>query len=106
MTTAPDSQWTFLTNHSHVLLCLVREPGATLRRVADLVGITERAVQRIVRDLEQAGVITRRRQGRRNTYTVDPGFHLRHPLEAHRTVGHLLALLEEAPEVESAARPA
>lgn len=94
----PDNRWTFLTNHTHVLLCLVREPDATLRRVADLVGITERAVQRIVRDLEQAGVLTRRRRGRRNTYTVDPGFHLRHPLEARRTVGHLLALLEEVPE--------
>ncbi|GBF07932.1 N-acetylglucosamine deacetylase [Deinococcus aerius] len=100
----PDSQWTFLTNHSHVLLCLVREPGSTLRQVAERVGITERAVQRIVRELEQAGVLTRARQGRRNTYTVNPGFHLRHPLEAHRTVGHLLALLEEA-EASLTARP-
>lgn len=91
---APDRSWTFLTNHTHVLLCLVREPGGTLRQVAERVGITERAVQRIIRDLEQAGVITRTREGRRNRYAVNPGFHLRHPLEARRTVGELLTLLE------------
>lgn len=89
-----DDTWTFLTNHTHVLLCLARDPDVTLRTVADVVGITERAVQRIVRDLETAGVIRRERQGRRNHYSVHPDFHLRHPLEAHRTVRDLLVLLE------------
>lgn len=94
MTDAAERQWTFLTNHTHVLLCLAREPGATLRRVAEQVGITERAVQRIVRELEEAGVLTHTRQGRRNVYALNADFHLRHPLEAHRTIRHLLALLE------------
>lgn len=102
---APDSHWTFLTNHTHVLLCLVRRPDSTLRQVAGEVGITERAVQRIVRELEQAGVLTRTRQGRRNTYTVDAHVPLRHPLEAHRTVGHLLALLDGETSPETAAVP-
>ncbi|MFC4425236.1 MULTISPECIES: helix-turn-helix transcriptional regulator [Deinococcus] len=85
--------WTFLTNHTHVLLCLERYPGDTLREVANRVGITERAVQRIVRDLEEAGVVTRERQGRRNTYRLQRSAALRHPLEAHHTVGELLDLL-------------
>ncbi|WP_019012302.1 winged helix-turn-helix domain-containing protein [Deinococcus aquatilis] len=89
----PSGHWTFLTNHTHVLLCLVRQPEATLRQVALEVGITERAVQRIVRDLEQSGTLTRTRRGRRNSYTVNADFALRHPLEAHRNVGDLLALL-------------
>jgi DNA-binding IclR family transcriptional regulator len=95
--TVPPSQWTFLTNHTHVLLCLVRRPDATLRQVALEVGITERAVQRIVRDLEQSGTLTRTRTGRRNSYAVNAAFALRHPLEAHRSVGDLLALLAPAP---------
>jgi len=65
-----------------------------LRDVADRVGITERAVQRIVQDLEQAGVITRQREGRRNHYRINPDRHLRHPVESHRTVGDLLALID------------
>ncbi|WP_235692662.1 helix-turn-helix transcriptional regulator [Deinococcus aquaedulcis] len=85
--------WTFLTNHTHVLLCLDRFPGDTLREVAARVGITERAVQRIVRDLEEAGVVSRERQGRRNTYRIQHAAALRHPLEAHHTVGELLASL-------------
>ena len=85
--------WTFLTNHAHVLLCLHQRPGDTLREVAARVGITERAVQRIVRDLEDAAVLTRERQGRRNTYRIRPDVPLRHPLEAHRSVGDLLELI-------------
>ncbi|ANE42533.1 winged helix-turn-helix domain-containing protein [Deinococcus puniceus] len=95
--TPPPSHWTFLTNHTHVLLCLVRQPDATLRQVALEVGITERAVQRIVRDLEQSGTLTRTRTGRRNSYAVNAAFALRHPLEAHRSVGDLLALLAPVP---------
>ena len=85
--------WTFLTNHSHVLLCLVEDPEQRLRDVAERVGITERAVFRIVADLEEAGVITRRREGRRNQYEVHGDRPLRHAVEAHRTVGDLLGLL-------------
>lgn len=86
------SDWTFLNNHTHVLLCLAREPGARLRDVAVLVGITERAVQKIVRDLEKSAVLRRFRDGRRNRYEIDFDQPLRHPLESRHTVGELLGL--------------
>ena len=82
--------WTFLSNYSHVLICLSRDPHLTMREVAIDVGITERAVQRIVRELIEAGVLTAEKKGRRNVYHVNQDVHLRHPLEAHRTVGDLL----------------
>jgi len=84
--------WTFLTNHARVLLCLAEAPELRLREVAEYVGITERAVQRIVTDLEEAGIVTRSREGRRNHYTINEAMHLRHPNEAHCTVGDLLAI--------------
>ena len=89
--------WTFLSNHTHVLVCLAADGDLTLREVAARVGVTERAVQRIVADLELAGVLERTRDGRRNTYRIDPGVPLRHPLEAHCRIGHLLALVTERP---------
>lgn len=82
--------WTFLSNHTHVLVCLARNPEQVLREVAQQVGITERAVQRIVAELEAAGVIARERQGRRNHYELNLDMPLRHPLESHCTVGELL----------------
>jgi DNA-binding MarR family transcriptional regulator len=82
--------WTFLTNHAHVLICLSRNPDARLREVAEEVGITERAVQRIVRELEEEGYLERRRVGRRNTYTVHTDLPMRHPVEQPRTVGEIL----------------
>jgi len=85
--------WTFLTNHSHVLICLARDPDATLRDVAGQVGITERAAHRIVAELEQEGALERRKSGRRNHYEVDKDFPLRHPLERHCTVGQLLRMV-------------
>lgn len=85
--------WTFLSNHAHVLLCLTRGDAPRLRDVAASVGITERAVQTIVRDLEREGILARRRDGRRNEYTFDLDRPLRHPLEAHRSVRTLLALV-------------
>ena len=85
--------WTFLSNHGHVLVCLGQDPGARLRDVAASVGITERAVQNIVHDLEAAGVIARVRSGRRNTYRLNVNVPLRHPLESHRSVGALLGMV-------------
>ena len=90
---AAPRQWTFLSNHAHVLVCLALDRNARLRDVAASVGITERAVQKIVSDLEEAGVIVRERNGRRNSYRLHVGVPLRHPLEAHRTVGTLLSLV-------------
>lgn len=87
-------EWTFLSNHAHVLLCLSRDPEVLMREVAELVGVTERAVQRIVAELEAAGFVEREKDGRRNRYRVDRRRHLRHPLEAHRRVDALLGLIE------------
>jgi DNA-binding transcriptional ArsR family regulator len=86
----PVTGWTFLTNHAHVLVCLAADPAARLRDVAERVGITERAVQHIVADLEEGGLLTRTREGRRNRYTLHLGIPLRHPVEAHVQVGELL----------------
>ena len=93
MTASPARHWTFLSNHAHVLVCLARDPDARLRDVALDVGITERAVQNIVSDLEQAGVIVRERAGRRNSYRLNLEVPLRHPLESHKNVGTLLSLV-------------
>lgn len=85
--------WTFLSNHGHVLLCIAREPEIRLRDVAARVGITERAVQRIVADLEHGGYLSRAREGRRNRYELHPDQPLRHPIEAHQQVKALLELV-------------
>jgi len=83
LSTGPD--WTFLSNHSHVLLCVARDPAIRVSDVARRVGIGERAVHRILRDLEDAGYLARTREGRRNRYVVRLDRPLRHPLEAaHR----------------------
>jgi DNA-binding MarR family transcriptional regulator len=92
--TAPPATWTFLSNHAHVLLCLAKDPHARMKEVAERVGITERAVQGIVRDLEAAGYLVRSRDGRRNTYRVRRHLKLRHPVEAHRKVDELIRLVE------------
>ena len=86
-------KWTFLTNHAHVILCLAADPAIRLRDVADKVGITERAAQRIVADLQSEGYITSERVGRRNRYVLHPDVPLRHPIERHSAVGTLLRLL-------------
>ena len=85
--------WTFLSNHAHVLLCIAKEPEVRLREVAHRVGITERAVQRIVADLEEGGYLSRSREGRRNRYEVHLDRPLRHSVESHREVGVLLNLI-------------
>ncbi len=85
--------WTFLTNHGHVLVCLAADPDARLRDVADRVGVTERAVQQIVAELEQEGYVAKERVGRRNHYTVVREGRFRHPLEAGVTVGDFLELV-------------
>jgi len=87
--------WTFLTNHGHVLLALARDPTTRLRDVAHTVGITERACQAIVADLEAGGYLHRTRVGRRNHYTIHTDGPLRHPAEADRSIGDLIALLHD-----------
>jgi DNA-binding MarR family transcriptional regulator len=87
------SGWTFLTNHAHVLAVLHSDPEKVLREVAIEVGITERAVQRIIQDLEEGGFIERERVGRQNRYRILKGQAFRHPIEAHRKIGDLLKLI-------------
>ena len=89
------SYWTFLSNHAHVLFCIAKEPEVRLREVAEKVGITERAVQRIVADLEDGGYLSRIREGRRNRYEVHGDRPLRHSIEAHLAVSVLVDLIVE-----------
>ena len=85
-----ESNWTFLTNHAHVLLCLAKSSSMRMRDIAKEVGITERAVQHIISDLDEAGYIDRVKDGRCNVYQVHLDKHLRHPLESHRKIAGLV----------------
>ncbi len=89
------AEWTFFTNHAHVLLCIARQPDVRVRDLAVLVGITERAAQRIVADLVAAGYLERSRDGRRNRYRVRADLPLRHPVEQPHRVGEVLAVLTD-----------
>lgn len=88
-----NGSWTFFSNYAHVLVCLAEDPSARLRDVAEKVGITERAAQRIIGHLEDAKVLRKEREGRRNHYRIDMESPLRHPLESHKTVGSLLGMV-------------
>lgn len=95
MVSADDKRgWTFLTNHSHVLLCIAADPGTRGRDIAERVGITERAAQSIIADLVEAGYLTRERVGRRNHYQIHPDLPLRHPMEQDHQVAELLGLVQ------------
>lgn len=87
------STWTFLTNHSHVLLCLVNSPKIKMRDIAKKVGITERAVQKIISDLRKEGYIDREKRGRRNIYHINTEMHLKHPIEEHKSMADLIQLI-------------
>jgi predicted transcriptional regulator len=91
--------WTFLTNHSHVLLSIVSDPEIRLRDIAQSVGITERAAQRIVADLIEGGYLISTKVGRRNRYTVNSDRRLRHPIEQHCRIESLLSLVAGKNEV-------
>jgi len=86
--------WTFLTNHAHVLLCLAHGESLTARELGVRIGITERAIQVILADLTEGGYLKKTKQGRRNLYTINRKGRLRHPLEAHHTVGELITALD------------
>jgi DNA-binding MarR family transcriptional regulator len=86
------SGWTFLSNHGHVLVALSRDPDSRIRDIADVVGITERAAQAILKDLEVAGYVTKEKVGRRNAYRLHTDLRLRHPAEADTSVRDLLAI--------------
>ncbi len=89
------SPWQFLTNHTHVLVTIRRNPDIRQREIAAQVGITEGAVQRIVHELEASGCLSHTRVGRRNRYKIVDDSSLRHPLERKHTLGELLSILED-----------
>ena len=93
MASAAKPNWTFLTNHGQLLLCIAREPGLSLREIGDRVGITERAAHRIVAELEGSGYLSRRRVGRRNSYTITANLPLPDSVIRERQIGDLLELL-------------
>ena len=89
------ASWTFLTNHAHVLICLAQDPGLRIQDLAERVGITYRAVQRILDELESEGYIVRARRkddARSNTYRINSNAPLRHPIERHQSVAALIVL--------------
>lgn len=87
--------WTFLSNHGHVLLAIADDPDVRMRDIAARVGITERAAQLIVADLEEAGYLTHTRVGRRNSYQLAQGRPFRHPAEAGRVVDDLIGIFRD-----------
>ena len=88
-----DQPFRFLTNHAHVLQVVSSDPTTRLRDIAQTVGITERTAAEIVNDLEQAGYLTKTRDGRRNHYQVHEELPLRHAQHRHHTVGDLIRFL-------------
>jgi DNA-binding MarR family transcriptional regulator len=88
------AKWTIFTNHAHVLFCIAQDPDITLREVATRVGITERATQRIVAELEESGYLEHERMGRRNHYEVMTDLPLRHDIESHVSIGDLIRALQ------------
>jgi hypothetical protein len=87
------THWTFLSNHGRALLCIARDPGARLRDIAESVAVTERRAHGIVSDLVAAGYVVKRREGRRNRYTIQSHLPLPEGSGSQRTVGELLDLL-------------
>ena len=86
-------EWTFLSNYGHVLVCLARDPDVRMRDVADAVGITERAVQQIVRELVSQNYVEKDKAGRRNRYRIVRSAHLRHELERDVSLGSFVDLI-------------
>jgi hypothetical protein len=86
-------EFTFVTNHTHVLVAIARTPNIRMRDIAALIGITERAVQRIVEDLTSIGYLKITKDGRRNSYVIQPDRPLMHPLNKHRNVGDLIRFI-------------
>lgn len=96
MTAAEEKPWTFVTNHTRVLIAIAQTPDIRVRDIARITGITERSTQRIVADLEEGGYLTHEKVGRRNHYQVRSAATLRHPRERDVEVGVLIQLLSDA----------
>jgi predicted ArsR family transcriptional regulator len=96
--------WLLLTNHGNTLLYIAREPDARARDIAQHVGITERAAQRIIADLIADGYIERTKIGRRNRYTINRHAHLRHPAFQDREIGPLIDIFHNDDGTQPAKR--
>src|SRR5436190_1768847 len=92
------ARWSLLTNHGRVLACVAADPDARLRDIAESVGITERTAAQMVNDLEQAGYLTKTRDGRRNRYQIDGERRVPTPRPSTMTIAQLLGLLLRALE--------
>jgi Winged helix-turn-helix DNA-binding len=99
------ANWTFLTNHGRVLLCIARDPGIRLRDIAATLGVTERSAYGIITDLADAGYIVKQRDGRRNRYQVQAHLPLPEPTSRERTIGEILALLAGGSTAEPVNEP-
>jgi DNA-binding MarR family transcriptional regulator len=86
-------EWSFLTNHARVMLCIAHDPGARLRDIASTLGITERSAYGIVTDLADAEYVVKKRDGRRNRYQIQHHLPLREATNRERTIGEMLDLL-------------
>lgn len=96
------ANWSFLTNHARVLLCIAHDPGVRLRDIAAALGITERSAFGIVNELAQAGYVLKEKEGRRNRYQIQAHLPLREVTTRERTIGEMLELLVEAPRGSAA----
>ena len=103
------AEWSFLTNHARVLLCIARDPGVRLRDIATTLGITERTAYGVVAELTEAGYVIKERDGRRNRYEIQHHLPLAEPTSEERTIGEVLELLGGralAPDARPRAKPA
>jgi len=102
--------WTLLTSHGHVLVEIARNPRARVREISEISGITERATQAIIKDLERAGYVERVRVGRRTHYVINTDNPFRHSAQSGLLVGPFLELLtgmaDTAPTPPQPAAPA
>ena len=87
------AEWTFVTNHAVVLSCVAKNSQITAREMANQIGITERAVRKIIKDLETGKFLEKKREGRRLRYSIRPKLKLRHPTQRDKAVGNLLKVL-------------
>ena len=85
--------WKFITNHALVLCLIAQQPRITAREIAATIGITEKATRNIINDLEADGYVTKKREGRRIRYGVNPELPLRHEMQEDKAVGDLLKIL-------------
>ncbi len=99
------AEWSFLTNHARVLVCLARDEGLRLRDIADVLGVTERTVFGIVTDLTEAGYVLKEKEGRRNRYRIQHHLPLPHAIGREPTVGELLRLFVDSTATEAAHLP-